>query len=522
MAKIYSERETSELYHSTGEPGVGVEARRVAGYGKQLEAQSEQYERRAKDSYSKALNIEWQNSMNEMANNPTLYNNPTAFAKEVKKLNEKMSSEIVDDDVKVDFLVNSEIKGASYITNAQNNFIKAQAEREKSILFDSIYNGIETRNLAVKNIISGNGTDNDISTFIGNDIAFQQSVNRTNPDGTYVFSNEQRLKMKRDHENAIVDAFKNAYYNTPDEQKKQFYDSVMKGGKYVVNTKDGKQIEIDAQKILKPDTFKDIRHSIRDEHHKRLADIRKEQKIEGYQAKLNFLANPTKASLLTAFALNEKMSSDERADLEEIYRLSPNYEAETTFESNSEAYSGLKDVISMPHENEGQRDNMVRKALKYAAKLTRSNTNGKLTTEKKNEYIKTLTNALADDAFAERINDLPDMNLFYSILSSVPSIYSVKTNVKQLAAQENIKKITHDLSSKMLYMASVGATNEQINDVYNKSLEDAVKAKYWYIPEIQNKPLKKGETTFKGLSGGVYIFNGFAGDDILVKKVEDK
>lgn len=504
MAKIYSERETSELYHSTGEPGVGVEARRVAGYGKQLEAQSEQYERRAKDSYSKALNIEWQNSMNEMANNPTLYNNPTAFAKEVKKLNEKMSSEILDDDVKVDFLVNSEIKGASYITNVQNNFIKAQAEREKSILFDSIYNGIETRNLAATNIISGNGTDNDVAAFIGNDIAFQQSVNRTNPDGTYVFSNEQRLKMKRDHENAIVDAFKNAYYNTPDEQKKQFYDSVMKGGKYVVNTKDGKQIEIDAQKMLKPDTFKDIRNSIRDEHYKTLSELKKQKQIEIYEAEQQFVLNPTTEGLETYKKLNPDASERKINRLQEILENSPNYKAETIFDGISSARRELDSIAKLPMVTDKDREHVLDRLSDYVLSINRSNREEKLSTDDVDKLSQMAYRMFNDNVFKEQVH----------AIFGQPGAFS---NFVNWSLGDNAFDRVETLGLQTTQAAINALMNndpESAKIIYKKGQEEAIKIRY---PEIPFENIKVGDIIWYAPTGQALKFMGFGLDDVLVE-----
>lgn len=527
MAKIYTEQAVSDFATTTYNHQGNV-GQKLFKEGSDVVAQGQKTEQQAKEQYAQAVQIDWQNAMNGIANNPQFAANPTAMQAEMKKLNDKMASEIIDRDVKYNFLVNSNLKGQSYLNNATAQFRKNQLEQEKSQAFNNIYASSDLAGISAVNVLYGVGTDVDAYNFSNAKSEAIKNINKKDAYGNYIFSNSERLRMATDFDEYAVKSFKTAYDNLSDSEQDILEKKILNDDSWIVQSDKG-PIQINAKDAISPSMMRDIKNYVRDAKYKRIAAREKERKIAGQDAILAFIDNPTKVGLDNVLALN-KLSKEDKQMYEEMYEKSPNYDAETTFESDTEAYDALKNISTMPNDTEAKRDQQVRSILKYASKLSRSNTNGDLTVEKKEDYIKTAINVLADKDLAERISNMPDLSLF----NKMHQFFSVGVPFTdygedsgpidytwgQFSAKEKISKITHDLAAKMLIMAKNGATNEQINSVYNKSLEEAVKAKYWYIKDIQNKPLEIGKTQFNGLSGGPYIFNGFAGDEILVKKVE--
>ena len=176
--KIYTENQVSNYANSVGEPGIGVEAKRVAAYGEEFNQSAEAYEKQAKNIYSNAVKNQWQQSINELMENPAIANNPELMEKEIAKIDDKIASEIVDEDVKVDFLANSILNRKPYINHARNNFIKIQNEREKSSAFDNIYNGMERVGISSLNILSGGGRLEDIEAYLNSKRDIDLKINK--------------------------------------------------------------------------------------------------------------------------------------------------------------------------------------------------------------------------------------------------------------------------------------------------------------------------------------------------------
>ena len=87
-----------------------------------------------------------------------------------------------------------------------------------------------------------------------------------------------------------------------------------------------------------------------------------------------------------------------------------------------------------------------------------------------------------------------------------------------LKARNKVDEITHSLTSTLLAMANQGSSLEDMQRVYDSMMEEAVKARYWYIDDIQNKRLVKGETIIDLGHGVPYVFNGFVDGDILIER----
>ena len=237
----------------------------------------------------------------------------------------------------------------------------------------------------------------------------------------------------------------------------------------------------------------------------------------------DFIANPTTEGLERIKKLNPLMSTSKLDRLSEILEESPNYEASTTFDSNIDALTGLNTVLAMPTETAAQKADFLQKSLEYHNKLMHSNTNGTLSYDDKQEYTNTLAEAMSNDDFKAKIQELPDMNIFSEIGRMMYPLGEGRGTIdypwEQIKARNDISKAAYDTSMKMLQLAKNGGTAEQIREVYTQGMEYAVKRKYWWVPELQNQKLEKGKTIIR-LNGTPYVFNGFFEDDILVERDE--
>lgn len=220
MAKIYSERETSELYHSTGEPGVGVEARRVAGYGKQLEAQSEQYERRAKETYSTALKIEATDTMTSLYRQYS--DDPVALQNAFKKAYDKSIGSIADEDVKVDFMANVSLQSQSYITKAIENKKRKDYRIAKSTAFDGIDRNTEALGLAFSTLLGTDFNPDNVVVYNNAMASNERMINLLNDDGTFMFTDEQRKEKRKAMDKAHLLALKGNFYDLAPYQKENY------------------------------------------------------------------------------------------------------------------------------------------------------------------------------------------------------------------------------------------------------------------------------------------------------------
>jgi hypothetical protein len=240
------------------------------------------------------------------------------------------------------------------------------------------------------------------------------------------------------------------------------------------------------------------------------------------ESEINFLKNPTQANLDEFLALHPSTSEAVIDRMSERIKATPNYNAKTTFESNADAYNGLREILALPTDTEEQKADMIDRSMKYAERLTLSNTNGDLTYEDKEEYLDDLINAMADNNIKQRINELPSLNVVQK-LNMILDVWGdssgpIDVSWNVILARKKISDISHTLASGLLQMAVNGASKDEILNFYNKNMEEAIKARYWYIKDLQNKKLVKGETIIDLGFGESYVFNGFTDGDILIKR----
>ena len=222
MAKIYTEQQTTELYNSTGEPGIAKEAQRVRGYARQMDADAQRYEQQAKKTYSTALKISAADTMNQLyAQYP---DDPVKLQEEFKKAYDKSIGEIADDDVKIDFMANMTLQSQSYISKAIDNKKKKDYRIMKSTTFDGIDKNTQMLGLSFSTLLGDDFNPDNVGVY---NIALNNNnamINTLNDDGTYMFTDEQRKRMRDDMDKSHLFALKTNF----DDMESYKKDSYMK------------------------------------------------------------------------------------------------------------------------------------------------------------------------------------------------------------------------------------------------------------------------------------------------------
>ena len=209
MAKIYTERQTTELYNSTGTPAAAVEAQRVRGYARQMDADAQRYENQAKQTYSTALKISAADTMNQLYSQYS--DDPVALEEAFKKAYEKSVGEIADNDVKVDFMANVTLQSQSYISKAIENKKRKDYRIMKSTTFDGINSNTQKMGLAFSTLLGDDFNPDNVTNYniaMANNNAMIDSLNE---DGTYMFTDEQRKRMREDMDKTHLFVLKNNF-----------------------------------------------------------------------------------------------------------------------------------------------------------------------------------------------------------------------------------------------------------------------------------------------------------------------
>ena len=296
MANIYKEKEVADyqnrFYSSEGNIG-----RQLLREAPQHERQAMALENQAQNLYSKGLEIEWQNTANELLNNPDLSKNPKGLQEELKKVTNNIAGTIEDKDVKLDFLVNSEIDSTSYINRAMANLKKEQDRRTRDIAENQIYASIDSISRSLYNSVSGVSNGDELASVYDSINKINQANNAVYSDGSRVFSQSQLKSYKNMLDKAIFDQFKNAYDDLPQNKKDELYNALESGTASFakIKTEDGEK-DILVKDILSPESYSNVKRYIR--QHK--DDAYKLQKYEiekqNFLQKQQILANEMKIS----------------------------------------------------------------------------------------------------------------------------------------------------------------------------------------------------------------------------------
>lgn len=196
--------------------------------GNTLDDISQKYEKKqqqelaqAKKLYTQGLNINLYNSINELRNDPNLSANPQGLASAMDEVLNKTLQDVDDNDVKMNVMVDYQLKKNTYVNHAQAEFDRVQRAKAKSYAYDSVYANIDSLGTSFANTLTGNYTDDDVANFQHSLANIQGNIDAKNPDGTYIFTDTQRRAMKKDAQQSFLNGFKAIYEQLDDEEKRR-------------------------------------------------------------------------------------------------------------------------------------------------------------------------------------------------------------------------------------------------------------------------------------------------------------
>ena len=539
MANIYKQQQTSDLYNQTYS-AKGNPSELIMDQAKRLDNMAEDYAKKAKSNYSSAVKIQSQNSMNDLLNNPVLSSNPEALGKEIDKVISKVSSEIVDNDVKADYLARVSIERSSYMNKAYANSIKVQNERHKSSLYNGVYAGIDSVGLSLSNGLTGTGSADDFVNASISDKAIFDNINAKDQNGKYIFSDTERRKMQKDYEDGMLNAFKNVFDGLTDDEKEDLarsvkYDNVVLA---MVEGEEHTQYPILLEKSVPASVYKDIKKYANDEVNRVRSAKLREARLQKEETLQSFQKNPTEVGFEE---VKKYVTDPEKLDkYEEILKSSPNYDAITNAETLPEVNAIIGEIgrISLvpTKDDENPKLTALDKSTKLIRRVQELNEQGVLSADDAEDTKETIFNVLKGKEFGLNFN-LPDMSYFdKSNWSPIETIKQVFTNDKAFwwnrqdvdTIAKGATKNIYSLYNEMIGMVEQQPQNKDeivkqytkiINNTYTDAIHDIIKNKYWYIDGINDK-LEPGKSVLS-YGGEQYIFQGFTANDIFVKKEKE-
>ena len=257
------------------------------------------------------------------------------------------------------------------------------------------------------------------------------------------------------------------------------------------------------------------------------------------EAEADYYANPTPAGLKRVRKGNPNFQ-DPYGD------TPPNYNTVSNINGYADAVAAIKDLADTDTNSFNNKQIFLAKSGDIALKIVKSNItpNGDatLSEKEKNKAMQMLYKTMNDKTFREQMKSLPNLNTLKP-QELTGQVTPMRALMPVLSAKDNIKDLTKIVKEvnphTKAYKASRDAmawkkiddigkrTCEQVINrfaagdvqgglqVYENGLKEAIKAKYWYIPELQKPNLKAG-TKFT-VHGQVYTFQGFTQKDIIVE-----
>lgn len=260
MGRIYEEQATSVIPSiSFGPNNLAINQ---ASNTKQLSAIAQHEETKMRDMYGKSLSVESSVGMSQLFEKYS--DDPQRLEAEFGKLQEKISSTIPDNNLRVNFLTDSTLKGVTYLNAAKKRFKQTQYKRQKSGNFNKIQDNLNLTALSFGNLLTDDATPDDLVNYKRAREENIVLINTLNDDGTFMFSDEQRKKMEDAQEKFILESMKETFNSMEPYEKAEFYNKLNEGKLSVlgeiVETDNGKEIKsVPIQSLISDDVYDDFK-----------------------------------------------------------------------------------------------------------------------------------------------------------------------------------------------------------------------------------------------------------------------
>lgn len=443
----------------------------------------------AKKLYTQGLNIGLYNSINELRNDPKLSANPKGLGDAMDKVLEKTLADVDDEDVKIDVMVDYQLKRGTYINQAQNEFNRVQRAKAKSYAYDSVYANIDSMGMSFANALTGNYTEDDIANYQHSLDRINANINAKNPDGTYIFTDSQRRAMAKDAEKSYLNGFR-AVFEQQDEKKQREIEDAINNNSFVIaqidnKEKPGEKMNITLKDAVGETSYKDIQNYVKKYNRAALVEREKERKYQANLAVDEFLSSPTDEGLEKAFEMNPMMTEKTKDKYREVLANDPVYQAEqkTYYGDMTVAQKEINDFIATDFNSDDER---LFNLADVIGKINKSANKGRLEEKDVNALKKLLITASMNKQVADNAREFNAYNYtFLDQLIGMPSVRTAKT-------KKELEDMILPIQTEIYNGLSEGASADEMKDYLKKNKRRFINFKY---PEIEDKQV--GDTITK-------------------------
>lgn len=491
-----------------------------------VQEQLDQKKQEALTLYEQGLKLSAAQSMDEAYNQ--YQNDPENLAAQLNKISEKMTSEIPDQAMKIAFRTNFITQSGTLINRAQANYDKIQYQKKKSSYFDTIQANNKSIATALSNAFNGTGSPDDLvnyQTSIKQNIGL---INARNEDGTYMFTDAQRLSMSNAVDKLAAQSFSAALNDMDDDKRNQVIQALENDNMILLQSEDDGEVrQLNLKDAFAPEVYADMKKSAKILDNK----IKKQQLAEWRQNKaysaMALMQDPSEQNYKIWEYYNQDASDEKKAKMRQIAGFVPDEETVTSFEGYSDAYDAIKDLSDMKNSSQAEKDNMINTAVDIIQRLHKSNHekdekgNFRIGSDDLTKLKQEVNNIVSDDVFKKQVSELPDFSGFKKMMQLVdaPVLY-IADRVNAKSKIGDIAQTTMQDIQRIVTLPGMDndTKKKEIKRIYKSGMEDAIRAKYYWIPDLQNKELVKDETILN-INGTQYLYKGI-GDDIFLEVKE--
>ena len=476
-----------------------------------VQEQLDQKKQEALTIYEQGLKLSAAQSMDEAYNQ--YQNDPENLAAQLNKISEKMTSEIPDQATKIAFRTNFITQSGSLINKAQANYDKIQYQKKKSSYFDTIQANNKSIATALSNAFNGTGSPDDLvnyQTSIKQNIGL---INARNEDGTYMFTDAQRLSMSNAVDKLAAQSFSAALNDMDDDKRNQVIQALENDNMILLQGEDDGEVkQLNLKDAFAPEVYADMKKSAKILDNK----IKKQQLAEWRQNKaysaMALMQDPSEQNYKIWEYYNQDASDEKKAKMQQIAGFVPDEETVTNFEGVSDFVDAIKELSEYNVETNRDADEFYNKAVDYVRAAQKANhekdesNNPKISSKDLTKQMNNLFQVAADKNIRNLVAKMPDGNWFEKMKATIEDVSSGNVPKSENKAAGEISRIGLDTMVKMVNLSFAplenGETQEnreqKIWKTYRDGKEQAILAKYWYIPDIQ-----------RGLiDGKIYEING--------------
>lgn len=477
MASGVKDEDVKTEYLAGTDKIIGQYTERAANHQRALREREKAAQEAQAKAYQKQLNKYKQAAMAnqfDFAAADLLHefaSNPVELSNNIDKLGSEIASTMKDDKEKLEFLTGVELKKNALVKAAQKNQYNAMDSIKKSTNDEIIRAATDDINLINQNIWSGNYDDADLVLLTQAQESLEDALYATNPDGTYMFTDEQRAKARASVDKSVVDGFKAYHASLPTWEREKVEDNILKSkGEIEMNGYGMTYISSASLNDMK-DYIKSFRESVKkDEDYGYTPEEARQRAIERQAAKTrideqrNGLFEYDKKGKEVGFRKNLKMS--DILDYRNTIQMADN--ADMLDEKDYRKYMGeieseARKIAGSEERFKSKKDNN----LEYVYNgITKALGDGKDLSEEDKLNLK----QAAYNSMIEKQIDPESRPLFSRSQAEINELKQIVDDVKKSYLQEKYPAL---LSNKAKNI-SVGGVIYNVNDTEDKELEGAI------------------------------------------------